>query len=111
MITLHDKIKEFYDHIEEDRAQYFEGCLLLLDDDEANIPYKNIGDDRLRHLLVWCQQEELPEFVAYALYYAGEDIETILLCQLEEQRELDREATEDYYERQREYREIQGWKS
>lgn len=109
MITPYDKIKEFYDRIKEDRAQYFEGCLLLLDDAEMNIPYESIEDDRLRHLLVWCEQEELPEFVAYAMYYADEDIETILICLLGEQRQLDREATEDYEEREREYREMQGW--
>lgn len=102
-------IRKFYDRIENDRAQYFEGCLMEIDDDGAHLRHGLCPDYKLRQALIWCDYEEIPSFVADLFILADIDIEDVLTDLLNEQRELDREATEDYEERQREYRELQGW--
>ena len=101
-------VRDFYNKIETDRAEYFEGCLLELSRREKECPQTTKNGIRLWNLLVWADYEDLDRITAYVMFHAGFDIEEILLELLDEQRELDREAREYEEEVQRDYREMQG---
>lgn len=65
---------------------------------------------RFGEIKAWCEYEELPEKTARLLHQYGCCLQSVLEDMIEEQEEYDREATEEYHEREREYREVQGWK-
>lgn len=92
---LIDLVRAFYDNVEEHRAENFR---LALD----AVRGKGVGAWES-----WCEYESLAPAVGRVLAHYG-DIEDVLLTLISEQEQLDREATEDYYEKQQAYRELQG---
>lgn len=102
-------VRDFYNRVEKDRAEYFEGCLLELSRREKECPQTIKDGLRLWNLLVWADYEDLDRLTAYVMFHAGYDIEEILLELLDEQRDLDKEAGEYEEEVRRGYQEMQGW--
>lgn len=96
---LYNLIYHYYDDVEEDRARTFENALAYIDN--------NVREEQVNR---WCDLNDLPQMVADLLNYFGCDIQDILSEMLNEQEALDKEATEEYHELQRTYREVQGWK-
>lgn len=95
---LYNLVSEYYDGVKEDRAQTFENALAYIDN--------NIREEQVNR---WCELNELSPMTAKLLNYFQCDIQEILSELLAEQEALDREATEEYEEIQRTYREEQGW--
>ena len=113
MLTKTELIKEikgFYNDVKEDRANHFEARLLEMDSDDANDRFGWCENEKLRRNLIWCEYEELPSFIAYLLFSSGIDMFRTISDFFNEQRHLDREASEDYQEIQEEYERMQGWK-
>lgn len=104
-----DLILPMYDNIEpKDRLDYFEGCLNVLSIKEEHKKYLQYSE-KMRNLLIWCDYEDLPHFVATILAHDGCDIEQVLLDIRDEQEQLDEEASRDYYEMVRDAERAQGW--
>lgn len=92
---LIDLVRAFYDDIEDNRAENFRRAL------------NAVHGNGVEAWESWCEYESLAPAVGRVLAHYG-DIEDALLALISEQEQLDREATEDYYEKQQAYRELQG---
>lgn len=107
--TLITEITDYYySTTDNDRATYFEGALMALDNEEYHDKFGWCDDYKLRQLYIWADYEELPQFVATALHEAGCDIQETLTKLLMDQRELDREAREDLEDLMQTYKEAVG---
>lgn len=93
---LADVMLALHDDIEDDRAEYFRSELKACQSDDPTTSWEK-----------WCEFNEFDYSIGYALSRRG-DICDILETLLAEQEELDKEAAEEYYEKQQAYREIQG---
>lgn len=93
---LADVIRTLHDDIEEDRAEYFRLELHTCQSDDPTTSWEK-----------WCEFNGYDYSIGYALSRHG-NICDILETLLDEQEELDKEATEEYYEKQQAYRELQG---
>lgn len=93
---LADVIRTLHDGVEDDRAEYFRSELRSCQSDDPITSWEK-----------WCDYNDYDYSIGYALSRHG-DICSVLEVLLDEQEELDKEAIEEYYEKQQAYRELQG---
>lgn len=108
VVNAVNELKRFY---ADKTSNEIETVSIEINNEESLDRFGWCPDLALRQALVLCEWEELPEFVAYLIAAAHLDLDEIFNEMYHEHRKEEEEATEDYYERQREYREMQGWKS
>lgn len=106
IVNIINEIKHFY---ADNTSSEIETVSIEINNEESLDRFGWCPDPALRQALVWCEWEELPEFVAYLITATHLDLEDILNEIYHEHREEEKEAAEDYYERQQEYQRIQGW--
>ena len=92
-------VRAFYERIPaSDRAQYITGTLIALE------------NSKLPSMKAWCEIEEIDELLELLLLECEAkydlDIEDTLTRVLFDQQEADKEALEEYYEKQATYREM-----
>ena len=88
----------FYDNVEDNRREMFEHVL-----DQLN------GKNGFEDLRDWMEHEEIDGRMFELIVIMQPDIIKALEYCIEQQKEEDKEAAEDYYEKQDEYRKAQGW--
>lgn len=93
---LVDAIRALHEDVEDDRAEYFRSELRACQSDDPTISWEK-----------WCEFNDYDYSIGYAFSRHG-NICDILEILLAEQEGLDREATEEYLEKQQAYRELQG---
>lgn len=93
---LDDLVWAFFDDVKEDRVQMLEAAQQYCDDARLEARWSK-----------FCDFVEAPTCIVEFLMSAG-DIREILDRLIVRQEELDKEATEEYYEKQQAYRELQG---
>lgn len=93
---LVDVIRALHEDIEDDRAEYLRLELYNCQSDDPTISWRK-----------WCEFNGYDYSIGRALSRYG-NICDILETLLVEQEELDKEATEEYLEKQQAYRELQG---
>ena len=93
---LDDLVWAFFDDVEEGRLENFEAAQQYCDDDRLEARWSK-----------FCEYVEAPTCRVKFLMSVG-DIREVLDRLIVRQEELDKEATEEYYEKQQAYRELQG---
>lgn len=104
-LTSH--IEKFY---EDNTSEEIEHTLLALESDYYQGKYSWEQDRKLRALLIWCDYEDLPEFVAYIAHEAKLDIESILNSIYHETQRIEDEERKERELKEYDYRRVQGWK-
>lgn len=88
--------EELFENIKDDRAEYIRSELEACQSDDPITSWEK-----------WCEYNDCDYSIGRALSRHG-NICDILEALLAEQEKLDREATEEYLEKQQAYRELQG---
>lgn len=104
-LTSH--LEKYY---EDETSEEIEHILLALESDYYQGKFSWEKDSLRRSLLIWCDYEDLPEFIAYIAYEAKLDIEKVLLSLYHDKRREEEEERRERERRDYDYKRDQGWR-
>lgn len=100
-------LDKYYENLSSEEIEHI---LLALESDYYQGKYSWEKDENRRNLLIWCDYEDLPEFVAYIAYEAKMDIESALTSLYQEARRIEEEERRERERREYDYKRDQGWR-